>query len=153
MNNKAQGTIETECIEMIFTTTFARCHEVGPCPYGYRKAAKALGGVKNYGRDTETDIRSLIKVLDASEIRWLLNELRVFRIETGLETRAFRNIVMAAARVLMLNPSERMENWAGGDDWRDTIFVQVGIIARAHLEDARTVLIALFDAAAGGPLK
>lgn len=54
------------------TTTFAKCHAAGACPAGYRKMAKALGGIKEYGRDKPVSIRKALSVLGSDDARWVL---------------------------------------------------------------------------------
>lgn len=83
----------------LFTTTFARAFAQAPCPAGYRRAVKALGGMKKHGRNTETSIQELIGVLTWSDLDWMFsNGAEVFDGPQFL----FVKIIKDAARLAYL---------------------------------------------------
>jgi hypothetical protein len=53
-------------------TTFAKLHEAGACPEGYRKLAKYLGGVNEYGKDTLIPLDKIIESNGLEDTIWTL---------------------------------------------------------------------------------
>ncbi len=53
-------------------TTFSKCHEAGACPEGYRKLAKALGGVDKYGKDTPIPLSKIVETNGLLDAIWTL---------------------------------------------------------------------------------
>ena len=53
-------------------TTFSKCHEAGACPEGYRKLAKALGGVDKYGKDKPIPLAVIIESNGLADALWTL---------------------------------------------------------------------------------
>jgi len=55
------------------TTTFAKCHDAGACAKSYRKMAKAMGGIKNHGRNTKTTLVQVLDILGLDDALWVLD--------------------------------------------------------------------------------
>ncbi|MFA7214384.1 MAG: putative immunity protein [Candidatus Cloacimonadaceae bacterium] len=56
----------------MLNTTFNKCHEAGACPKGYRKLAKALGGVDKYGKDTPIPLSKIVESNGLLDAIWTL---------------------------------------------------------------------------------
>ena len=56
----------------MLNTTFNKCHEAGACPEGYRKLAKALGGVDKYGKDTPIPLSKIVESNGLLDAIWTL---------------------------------------------------------------------------------
>jgi hypothetical protein len=56
----------------MLNTTFSKCHEAGACPEGYRKLAKALGGVDKYGKDTPIPLSKIVESNGLLDAIWTL---------------------------------------------------------------------------------
>ena len=87
----------------MITTTFHKCHEAGACTDSYKKMSRALGGIKEYGRDTETPVLKVLDVLGLDDALWVLG--RACDDEGRKMLRLFCSDV--AARVLPLFEKER----------------------------------------------
>jgi hypothetical protein len=57
---------------LMLHTTFNKCHEAGACPEGYRKLAKALGGVDKYGKDTPIPLSKIVESNGLLDAIWTL---------------------------------------------------------------------------------
>jgi hypothetical protein len=53
-------------------TTFNKLHEAGVCTEGYRKLAKYLGGVNEYGKDTPIPLDKIIESNGLQDTIWAL---------------------------------------------------------------------------------
>jgi len=53
-------------------TAFNKCHEAGAYPEGYRKLAKALGGVNKYGKDTPIPLSKIVESNGLLDAIWTL---------------------------------------------------------------------------------
>jgi hypothetical protein len=57
---------------MMLHTTFNLCHNAGACMDGYRKLAKALGGVETYGRNTPIPLSKIVESNGLADALWTL---------------------------------------------------------------------------------
>ena len=56
----------------MLTTTFAKAKEANACIESYRKMAKALGGIKEYGTDTPLGLDKILEVCGLQDTIWSL---------------------------------------------------------------------------------
>ncbi len=85
-------------------TTFAAAHAVGACVEAYKKMAKALGGIENYGRDKPFTLTQVLNVLGLDDALWVLDECAM-----GADAHRIKHEYRAdcAARVLKVFEKER----------------------------------------------
>ncbi len=85
-------------------TTFAAAHAVGACVESYKKMAKALGGIENYGRDKPFTLTQVLNVLGLDDALWVLDECAM-----GADAHRIKHEYRAdcAARVLKVFEKER----------------------------------------------
>ena len=53
-------------------TTFRKLHEAGACTERYRFLAKALGGIKTYGKDTPITLLQILDINGLDDALWAL---------------------------------------------------------------------------------
>ena len=51
-------------------TTFRKAKEANACVESYKKIAKTLGGVRNYGEDTTIPLSTILEVLGVQDTLW-----------------------------------------------------------------------------------
>ena len=54
------------------TTTLKELHDWGACKPSYRKAAKALGGIRTYGRTTPIKLSQILDICGIDDFFWVL---------------------------------------------------------------------------------
>ncbi len=59
-------------MEIKITTTFKQLHDTSACPCRYRHLAKALGGIKKYGRMTPINLLTILKHNGLADFFWVL---------------------------------------------------------------------------------
>ncbi len=52
--------------------TFSKAKEAGACVESYRKLAKALGGIKSYGKDTPIPLTRVLDVCGLADTLWAM---------------------------------------------------------------------------------
>ena len=57
---------------MKLTTTFELLRKASACESGYKKLAKALGGIKTYGADTEINLLTILESNGLDDALWCL---------------------------------------------------------------------------------
>ena len=60
--------------KQLITTTFAELHKAKACKARYRRLAKALGGIKNYGKDTPINMLRVLEHNGYNDFDWALWE-------------------------------------------------------------------------------
>ena len=61
-----------EGVGVMIQTTFRKLHDAGACKERYRFLAKALGGIKAYGRDTPITLLQILNINGLDDALWAL---------------------------------------------------------------------------------
>jgi len=92
----------------MLTTTFQNIRKYSPCEDGYRKLAKALGGIKSYGEATPIPILKIIETNGIDDALWCLRAVR--------DKAAVRLVEVEFLIWLLADPDEGVIRFAQGED-------------------------------------
>lgn len=74
--------------KVCLTTTFEQLYNAEACPGRYRHLAKALGGIKNYGRKNPINLLTILKHNGLADFFWvLLNVIEGHRVINTITAR------------------------------------------------------------------
>ena len=147
------------------TTTFNRLRDAGACTDGYRKLAKYLGGVDNYGADTPINLLTILESNGLEDTIWCLRATeqnsdkvaRLFAADCAEEVLPLflavhpdddrPRLAIEAARAYTRGETGSTAGAAAGDAARAAAWVAARAAARAAAVDRQIVILRKYLAA------